>query len=109
MEDFIKFRRMITPFIVELVFVVFTVLIVAAGVVELGIAALDRDGPLALVGLLTLFVGPLILRIWLELAVVFFRMNETLTDLREVAIGWRSELDRGGAPSSRRSKPLKTA
>jgi hypothetical protein len=33
-------------------------------------------------GLLFLFVGPLIVRVYCELLILFFRMNETLTDIR---------------------------
>jgi len=95
MEDFIKFRRMITSFIVELLFVILTLLILLVGLVELVAAAVDSDKWLAVGGVATILVGPLIIRLYLELVVVFFRMNETLTDLREVAIGWRSEFDRG--------------
>jgi len=94
MQDFIKFRRMITPYLVEVTFVIFTLLLVLAGAAELGVAALHSDKQLAVVGFLTMFVAPVVLRLWLEVVVVFFRMNETLTDLRDVALGWRSDLDR---------------
>ncbi len=32
-------------------------------------------------GLVILVGGPLVLRLWCEVAVVFFRMNETLTEM----------------------------
>jgi hypothetical protein len=34
-----------------------------------------------LMGLLTMVAGPVVVRIWCELAIIFFRMNETLTEI----------------------------
>jgi hypothetical protein len=83
MHDFLRFRKMITPVIVQVLF-----WIGAAACVLVGLAAI-RQGLIAYVsyqqvilGLLFLIAGPLAVRILCELLILLFRMNETLTDIR---------------------------
>lgn len=75
MKDFLSFRRMITPVLIQVVFFVGAIVCII-----LGIDLLARDKP---IGLLVLFGGPLFVRLWCEFVILFFRMNETLTDIRK--------------------------
>jgi hypothetical protein len=75
MGDFFSFRRMITPIIIK---IVFWGGVVAAVVVGLGLLADGNRGA----GLAVVILGPLAVRIYCELLILFFRMNETLTDIR---------------------------
>ncbi len=77
MEDFLRFRQMLTPVLIEVIF--------WAGVVVsilTGLGFLLKGGLGAVLGLIYIFIGPLVIRVWCELIIVIFRINETLTDIR---------------------------
>lgn len=82
--DFLLFRRMITPLIIQVLFWVGVVVSVIAGLIMIVAGATDDygGGEQVLIGLLALFLGPIVVRIWCELLILFFRMNETLTEIR---------------------------
>ena len=85
MGDFLTFRRMVTPWVIVVLFVATSVVCVAVGAFAIGRGLSHHDHQLAYAGLLILLLGPLISRLYSEFLVVIFRINETLTDLREVA------------------------
>ena len=83
-NDFIKFRKMITPAIIQVLFWVLTGLTVLGGLITMG-ASFTRFGGGAgtfFGGLLTLVLGPIAVRIYCEILILFFRMNETLTEIK---------------------------
>lgn len=65
---------MITPVLIQVLF-----WIASAGIVLFGLAALARGETFMAVAII--IVGPLIVRVYCELLILFFRMNETLTDI----------------------------
>ncbi len=75
MEDFLAFRRMITPVIIQVLFWMGVVASVVAGV-----ASIANRQPV--LGLLLIIVGPLVVRVYAELLILLFRINETLTDIK---------------------------
>ena len=94
LSDWLSFKRMITPRLIEVLFVVWVVLSVLGGLIGMGatfIAMFDHANrepwwtfalraiimPLATI--LSVLVGRLIA----EWVIVIFRMNETLTDILE--------------------------
>ena len=80
--DYLTFRRMITPIIIQVVFWVGAVLASLSGII-LMIASLNLkqvDG--VFIGFFTMILGPVVVRIYCELLIIFFRMNETLTEIR---------------------------
>ena len=77
MHDFFSFRRMITPIIIQVLFWIFTAIAVIGGIV-----LLFRGGAQTALGLVWIVVGPLIARVYCEILIVVFRINETLTDIR---------------------------
>ncbi len=93
--DFLTFRRMITPYLIQVLFWVGVALSVLAGCAVLfsgitgaGIAG-RRDGVGAIIGAICLsplvvILGILASRIYAELLIVVFRINETLTDIRKL-------------------------
>lgn len=85
-SDFLRFRRMITPVIIEFVF---WIGVIAAVIIAFGLMR-DSVG----LGLLALIVGPLLVRVYCELLILFFRMNETLTDIRGILQDMNSNLER---------------
>ena len=91
MTDFLAFRRMITPVIIQVVFWVGVVASVVAGLIMIAGGFAERYGgargidvPL---GLAVLLVGPLLMRVYCELLILVFRINETLSDIRTSLIG----------------------
>lgn len=75
MGDFLTFRRMITPIIIQVLFWVGI-----AAVLITGLIMLTQE---PFLGLLIIVLGPIAVRIYCEILILFFRMNETLTDIDE--------------------------
>ena len=79
MKNFLVFRRMITPIIIQIIYWITTVIVILFGLIML-IAGDDIGQRIG--GLLALILGPLLIRIYAELTMLFFRMNETLTEIK---------------------------
>ena len=83
MEDFLKFRKMITPVIIQILFWVGVAASVIGALITIVFGLMGNgQGYLVLVGLLYLVLGPVYVRISCELLILFFRMNETLTEIK---------------------------
>lgn len=91
MSDFWAFRKMVTPVIIQIIFWVGVIACIIAGLVLIGMGI--RQGPLLigmgisakqmkLGGALLLLLGPLAVRLYCEILIVFFRINETLTEIK---------------------------
>jgi len=78
MVDFLVFRRMITAVIVQALFCIGVVASVVIGMrlIAAGSGANRRMGFAILAG------GPLVARIYCELLILLFRMNQALNDIR---------------------------
>lgn len=74
MEDFLAFRKMLTPIIIQVVFWIGIVVCVLGGLAAI------IGGSMA--GLFVLLVGPIIVRIYCEILILLFKMNDTLTDIK---------------------------
>ena len=84
MQAFLSFRRMVLPFIIEVLWGICFVICIVAGAVLLVIGIVDHNRSLALSALAVLIAGPLVTRIYCEMLIVVFRINETLTDVRQL-------------------------
>jgi len=75
---------MITPIIIQIIFWVGVVLCIIGGIVFIVIGAASRygGGVQVLMGLLYLLLGPFVVRIYCEILILFFRINETLTEIK---------------------------
>lgn len=80
--DFWAFRRMITPVIIQVIFWIGVVACVIGGIALIAIGNDTDEGGLIFIGIMVMLVGPVIVRIQCEMAVVFFRINETLTETK---------------------------
>lgn len=75
MKDFILFRKMLTPLLIQVMFWIGLVLLVFTGFVDMfSEAGFFR-------GLQIIIFGPILLRISCEILILFFRMNDTLTEI----------------------------
>ncbi len=84
MEDFLNFRKMITPVIIKILFWVGVGFSVLGGLITMGTSFGRYGGGVGtfVIGLLTLVLGPVMVRIYCELLILFFRINETLTEIK---------------------------
>ena len=95
-QDFLGFRKMITPLIIQVLFwigvvvsVIWGLIVLVGGLVSgFGVNQFGGNGTAAILG--SLCLGPIIIilgilfsRIYAELLILFFRMNDTLTDIKE--------------------------
>ena len=83
--DFIKFRKMITPMIIQVLFWIGAVLSVLGGLVTMATSfgRYGGGGAQFLGGLLVIVLGPVVVCIYCELLILFFRMNETLNEIKD--------------------------
>ena len=80
-NDFLTFRKMITPTIIQIIFWIGIVLCVVGGIVYIVLGAVRDTASGVLYGLVTLIIGPLVVRIYCELLILMFRMNDSLTEI----------------------------
>jgi hypothetical protein len=88
MKDFFLFRRMVTPYIIMVIFwlaIIALIVILAISTLQL-VSSGEEDDVLGLCLLwpIGLPLGILIIRIYCELLILFFRMNETLTEIKNM-------------------------
>jgi hypothetical protein len=83
MKDFWAFRTMVTPVIIQILFWIGTILCLVIGAVMI-IMGVTQGGPPHYVwkGVLLFVLGPLGVRVYCEILIVFFRINETLTEIK---------------------------
>ncbi|MBU0722779.1 DUF4282 domain-containing protein [Patescibacteria group bacterium] len=79
MRDFLTFRKMITPLVIQILFWVGIVTSVFSGIFLIVTA---DGGVFVLQGIFLLLLGPLIVRIYCEVLIIFFRINENLVEIK---------------------------
>lgn len=85
-----SFKTMISPLIIRVAFFVGCAACVVIAAYALAVGVRDRSFTAAFVGVATVIFGPLLLRLTAEAAILFFRMNETLSEIHallEDAVG----------------------
>ena len=87
MMDFLSFRRMLIPYLIQIIFWAGTALCIFSGVMVMAgrasapvVGGVNIENKL-LAGALVVLGGPIVLRVGCEIAVVLFRMNETLSEM----------------------------
>lgn len=85
MSEFLSFRKMITPVIIEVLFWIGVGLCVIAGLVNIvgGATARYGGGWQVAWGILLILLGPLAVRIYCELLIVVFRILDALHEIRD--------------------------
>lgn len=78
LRDYLAFRKMITPVIIWIVFWLGTAICIIGGLIGIFSGAVV----FLLGGFLLLTIGTLTVRLWCELLILFFRINETLTEIK---------------------------
>ncbi len=98
MNDYVTFRRMITPVIIQIVFWITAVVFVIAG---FALLADDKTGQ----GLLLILLGPLGARIYAEILIVIFKINDNVSAIRALGEG-RDTPAPTVAPPTQPTQPL---
>ena len=88
MESFKSFDKFITPAVIKVLYWIALVLVIIAGVVMFILGLIKLSGLMILQGILTAVLGPLVVRIYAELMMLYFRMYDVLIEIR----------DKGAAP-----------
>jgi hypothetical protein len=78
MGDFLRFDTMLTPIVIQIVFWIAVVIAVIAGFIQL-----FGGGFAVITGLLTIILGPVVARIYCEIVIVFFRINDHLRHIQQ--------------------------
>lgn len=94
MWEFFDFRKMITPVIIQVVFVALSSVLILVGLIMI---VTDR----AVAGFLIASFGPLIIRIYCEVLILFFKINQTLIDIDDKL----SDVGIGEAPAMPQNQP----
>lgn len=84
MKEFLHFDKLITPSIIKFVFWIGAGLSILAGIIQLiaGAASPYGGGIQVFSGLLTIIFGPILTRIYCELLIIFFKVHETLLEIK---------------------------
>ncbi len=82
MNDFLSFRTMITPIIIQIVFWIGVALCFIFGLALLVVGSTYYGGGGPVWGLLVILFGPVLVRIYCEVFIILFRINETLTEIK---------------------------
>jgi hypothetical protein len=83
-KEFLSFNSMITPSIIKALFRIGVGICLLAGVIGIinGVRANYGGGMQVIYALLIIVFGPIIVRIYCELLIVIFKINDTLTDIK---------------------------
>ena len=77
MKDFFLFRRMLIPYLVQVLFWLGIVTCIVLAITDFSQGGVWR-------GIGTLILGPIIIRMACEYVVVLFRINDTLTEIKHL-------------------------
>ena len=112
MKDFFAFRTMLMPVLIQIIFWIGVIACAAAGVYMIampeqatarmgsgmtvqmgGAGAQGAAQPLdpRVAGIILIIVGPIVVRLWCEMMIIFFRMNGTLTEIKNALASKESE------------------
>jgi len=78
MNEFLAFRKMITPVIIQVVFWIGVACCVLGG-----LGVMMQGGMQTLVGLIGMLVGILAVRIYCELLILLFRIHDAVLEIRD--------------------------
>ncbi|HVZ93484.1 MAG TPA: DUF4282 domain-containing protein [Phycisphaerales bacterium] len=91
MEEFLRFKRFITPLFIHVLFWIGTIASVISGAVMLVTAIAGPRGQpgLALAGVLYIVLGPIVARLYCELLMVVFSIHDAVRDIRNHLLNQR--------------------
>jgi hypothetical protein len=81
--EFLAFRRMVTPIVIQVIFWIGVVFCVLIGLGQLFFGLRFMSIISILSALFTIVVGPLLVRVWCELVILLFRIYDTLQEIKD--------------------------
>jgi len=83
LNKLLNFDEMVTPLIIKIIYWIGVVLVVLSGLgtIIAGIGSPFGGGMLVIVGLLTIVIGPFLVRIWCEIMIVLFEIHKNLVEI----------------------------
>ena len=84
MEDFLKFKKMLTPILIQIIFILGSIACVIGGAVvfmDERYSWLFDARPIAVA---LMVIGPLTIRLICELLVVIFSINDSITEIKNL-------------------------
>ena len=87
MQEFLSFDKMITPTLIKIIFYIGCALSVIAGIIMIisGVNSYYGGGAQVFMGIVLLILGPFLTRIYCELLIVQFKMQEHLAHIRKTS------------------------
>jgi len=82
MKDFWAFRTMLTPVIIQILFWLGVLTCLTVGFIFIGFGIHFEYAKNIYKGLFFIILGPLFVRVYCEVLIIFFRINETLTEIK---------------------------
>jgi len=79
MNEFLNFDKMITPTIIKILFWIGVIVSVIFGLVQI-----FNGGFFVIIGLLMIVLGPIFVRIYCEILIILFKMNDNLHDIKNL-------------------------
>ena len=79
MGDFLRFETMITPLLIQILFWIGVLFSIVAGLIAM---VGGEDGRTRVGGLLLSLLGPIAARIYAEILILWFRMNDHLRQIQ---------------------------
>lgn len=84
LKEFLSFHSMLTPIIIQILFWVGVAATVIVGFILIAAGKVQ--------GILVILFGPIIVRVYCEILIIFFRINDTLEEIKELLEKSRSSL-----------------
>lgn len=84
-KNLLNFDKMITPTIIKILYYIFTILTILVGLAMIitGIGSYYGGGFQVLMGIITIILAPLMIRVYCEILIVVFKINERLENILE--------------------------
>lgn len=86
MRRIFNFDKMITPIFIKLFFWIGALVTIVGGFVLIGFGIISDSGNFIHIigGVISLFLGPLLIRVYSEMLIVVFKMQESLVQIRDL-------------------------
>lgn len=83
MKNFLSFNKMITPKIIMILFWIGVAFTIMYAFMAFAMGAQMGTPMMYLVGILTLILAPLVVRVYCELLIIMFKIHETLEEIKK--------------------------
>jgi hypothetical protein len=85
-QEYLTFKKMITPLMIQIVFWIMFALVVLGGLYRIfkGIDASRGGSGMIIEGIVYLLLGPIVIRIYCEILMIIFSINDRLIDIKRL-------------------------